>query len=610
MNVWVAPLDDLSAAEPVTQETTNGVRDYFWAFTNNHILYEQDTDGDENWRLYSVDLTTGRTTGLTPAVGVQARVQEVSPNFPREILVELNERDPELHDLYRINILNGERRLVQRNEGFIGFITDIDYNVRFAMQFTPDGGSEILSQPATEGGWQLFAKIEMEDSLTTFPLGFDETGRVFYMTDSRERDTAALIAVNLDTGERTVMAEDPRADFSDAIVHPDGMYPQAAAFTYERKHWQVIDNSIGPDLAYLSSFLDGDFEVVSQSLDNRHWIVTYVVDNGPERYYYYDRDQRKARFLFTNQEGLEELPLAKMHPVIIKARDGLELVSYVTLPVWADSNGDARPDEPLPMVLVVHGGPWSRDEWGYNLEHQLLANRGYAVLSVNFRGSDGFGKNFINAANREYAGKMHQDLIDAVNWAIEEGVAEPNRIAIMGSSYGGYATLVGLTFTPDVFACGVEFAGPSNLITDLESIPPYWAPAVELFATRIGDHRTEEGRAFLRERSPLTFVNRIKRPLLIGQGSNDPRVKQSESDQIVRAMQEKGIPVTYIVYPDEGHGFSSASNSRSFYAVAEAYLSECLGGRYEPMGDALEGSSITVPVGAELVPRLSEALEK
>ena len=256
------------------------------------------------------------------------------------------------------------------------------------------------------------------------------------------------------------------------------------------------------------------------------------------------------------------------------------------------------------MVLLVHGGPWNRDEWGYNPEHQWLANRGYAVLSVNFRGSTGFGKEFINAAIKEYAGKMHDDLIDAVTWAVEEQVADPDRVAIMGGSYGGFATLVGLTFTPDTFACGVDLAGPSNLITDLESNPPYLAWAVEFFATRVGDHRTDEGRAFLRERSPLTYVDRITKPLLIAQGANDPRVNQAEAEQIVQAMQERGLPVTYLLYPDEGHGFSSVSNARSFNAVAEAFLSECLGGRSEPFGEAFESSSITVPVGAEHIPGL------
>jgi dipeptidyl aminopeptidase/acylaminoacyl peptidase len=380
---------------------------------------------------------------------------------------------------------------------------------------------------------------------------------------------------------------------------------QAVATYYERKHWKVLDPAVAKDFEYLRTLADGDVEVVSRTLDDRNWIVAYLVDDGPLRYYRYDRDAGKAEFLFTNRKALEGLPLAKMHPVVIKSRDGLNLVTYYTLPLGSDRDGDGRPDKPLPMVLDVHGGPWGRDTWGYNPNHQWLANRGYAVLSVNFRASTGFGKDFINAGNLQWAGTMHNDLIDAVDWAIQEGIAEPARVAIMGGSYGGYATLVGLTFTPEKFACGVDIVGPSNLVTLLNTIPPYWAPALELFIKRVGDHRTEEGRAKLTERSPLTYVDRIQRPLLIGQGANDPRVKQAEADQIVEAMQQKHIPVTYVLYPDEGHGFARPENRMSFNAVAEAFLAEHLGGRYEPVGDDFHGASLTVPVGADQIPGLA-----
>jgi dipeptidyl aminopeptidase/acylaminoacyl peptidase len=275
--------------------------------------------------------------------------------------------------------------------------------------------------------------------------------------------------------------------------------------------------------------------------------------------------------------------------------------------LWTDNDGDGRPASPLPMVLVVHGGPWGRDAWGYDSLHQLLANRGYAVLSVNFRASTGFGKKFLNAGNREWAGRMHDDLLDAVNWAVAQQIADPKKVAIMGGSYGGYATLVGLTFTPDVFAAGVDIVGPSNLTTLLNTIPPYWKPQIELFATRVGDNRTEEGRKFLDSRSPLGRVDQISKPLLIGQGANDPRVKQAESDQIVKAMQSKNIPVTYALFPDEGHGFARPENNIAFMAIAESFLATHLGGRSEPVGEAFKGSSVTVPQGEDLVPGVKEA---
>ena len=607
MSIWVGTPDDPDAAEPLELATDEGIESYFWAYTNHHIVYSLDNDGDENWRLYSIDTDTNENLLLTPVADVKASVEGMSPSIPEEILVGLNDRIPEYHDLYRINITDGERTLVQRNDEFLGFYADNDFVVRLALKFTSDGGSELLT-PGLDGGWDSYIKIDLEDSLTTFPMWFDLPNETLYMMDSRGRNTAALVGIDFESGETTVVAEDARADFDDLIGDPATGVPLAAAFTYSRKEWQAIGDTLAPDLAYLSSVDDGDFQVVSQSDDNNHWVVLYSRDDGPGRYYFYDRDAGNARFMFSDQEGLEELDLARMHPVVIESRDGLELVSYLTLSSWTDVDGDLRPETPLATVLLVHGGPWSRDEWGYSFDHQLLANRGYAVLSVNFRGSTGFGKDLINAANREYAGKMHDDLIDAVDWAIDEGIADPDRVAIVGSSYGGYATLVGLTFTPEVFACGVEFAGMSNLITDLESTPPYLEWAVELYAARVGDHRTEEGRAFLTERSPLTYADRIVRPLLIGQGSNDPRVKQAESDQIVQAMQDNGIPVTYLVYPDEGHGLATLNNAASFMAIRDVFLSECLGGRHEPFGDALYGSSITVPVGAEYVPGFEEEL--
>jgi len=608
LNVWVGSADDPASAKPVTHDTSRGIRFYGWAYTNSHVLYIQDKGGDENWRLYCVDLESGGTTDLTPFDGTQARIQESSPAFPDELLVALNDRVPELHDIYRINIRTGERQLVLQNEGFAGFVSDDDFNIRLAMRMTAHGGSELLTA-TPDGGWTSLMRIGMEDTLTTAPAGFDKTGGILYMIDSRNRNTAAFVARDLTHGKQTVLSENPRADVSDTLIHPTEKHVQAVAFTYERKHWQILDLTLTHDMAYLRRVSAGDIEITSRTLDDRVWIVAYVMDNGPIRYYRYDRETRQAHFLFTNRQALEGLTLAHMHAVVIPARDGMHLVSYYTLPVGShSSDDDSRPAAPLPMVLLVHGGPWARDAWGYDPLHQWLANRGYAVLSVNFRGSTGLGKAFINAANREWGTRMHDDLLDAVEWATQQGIADADRIAIMGGSYGGYATLAGLTFTPDTFACGVDIVGPSNLVTLLESIPPYWQPQIELFATRVGDHRTDAGRAFLTERSPLSYADRIQRPLLIGQGANDPRVKQPESDQIVDAMQANDIPVTYVLYPDEGHGFARPENALSFYAIAEAFLATCLGGGYEPIGDDFSGSSLTVPVGAEYVPGLAEAL--
>ena len=419
-----------------------------------------------------------------------------------------------------------------------------------------------------------------------------------------------MTTLDLATGAAAILAEDPRADVAGAMVHPTEETIQAVSFTYARTEWKVLDPAIQGDLDYLKTVAAGDILVTSRTLDDRLWTVAFLLDNGPARSYLYDRAKKQATFLFTNRRALEGLALARMYPRVIKSRDGLSLVSYLTLPPEADRRGDGRPDQPLPLVLLVHGGPWARDSWGLDPEHQWLANRGYAVLAVNFRGSTGFGKAFLNAAVKEWAGKMHDDLLDGVDWAVHEGIARRDAVCIMGGSYGGYATLVGLTLTPEVFACGVDIVGPSNLVTLLNTIPPYWEPGIAMFTTRVGDHRTEDGRRFLESRSPLSYVDRIQRPLLIGQGANDPRVKQSEADQIVTAMQAKGIPVTYVLYPDEGHGFARPENSLSFNAVVEAFLSRHLGGRYQPVGTDFQGSTITVPTGAAGVPGLEAALAR
>ncbi len=608
LNVWVGPADRPAAAKPVTHDTHRGVRIYFWAYTNEHVIYLQDKGGDENWRAYAVHLASGDELDLTPIEGVRANIDTVSHKHPEEILVGLNDRDKRLHDLYRIHLRTGERTLVEKNTGYVGYISDDDYNPRMALKVGPTGAFDVQRRSGED--WESFFEIGVDDNFTTAPIGFDKTGGAFYLRDTRGRNTAALKRIDMATGEETLLAEDRRADIGNILRHPVDKTIQAVRVDYARAEWRVLDPSVQGDFDFLKTVHPGDFVITSRTLDDRIWIAAFFDDAGPVRYYRYQRQGRKADYLFSNRRALEGLRLAKMHPRILESRDGLNLVSYLTLPTVSDPDGDGRPSEPLPMVLAVHGGPWSRDRWGYNSRHQWLANRGYAVLSVNFRGSIGFGKDFINAANMEWSGKMHQDLIDAVDWAVAEKIAAPDRVAISGGSYGGYATLVGLTFTPERFACGVDIVGPSNMITLVNNVPPYWRPMLPAMTQRVGDPSTVEGRRFLRGISPLTHVDEIVKPLLIGQGANDPRVKQLESDQIVEAMLEREIPVTYVLYPDEGHGFRRPENNLSFNAVAEAFLAEHLGGRFEPIGDDFEDASIQVPTGAEQVPGLNDALSQ
>jgi dipeptidyl aminopeptidase/acylaminoacyl peptidase len=631
MNVFVGPADKPAEAKAVTAEKTRGIRFYFWAENSEYVLYLQDKGGDENYHVHAVDLEKGETKDLTPFEGVQARVVKLSPKRKDEVLLAINNRDKKYHDLHSYNVRTGKGTLILQNEGYSSFVTDHDYNPRLAQKSVAGGAEEVYFVEKVKDAKdakdakkdakdakdakkdapapRLFTKIPYEDALATGIVDFDLSGKTLYMLDTRGRDTAALMVVDQKTGATKPLAEDAKADVNDLLVDPKTMQVQAVSSVYDRRKWTAIDKSIAGDLEALAKVTDGDFEVLSRSSDDKRWAVAYTVSDGPVRYYLYDRAKKKADFLFTNRPELEKVKLSKMVPRVLKARDGLELVSYLTVPTSADPDGDGVPDKALPMVLVVHGGPWARDFWGFNSQHQWLASRGYAALSVNYRGSTGFGKKFVNAANKEWAGKMHDDLIDAVSWAVDKKIADKAQVAILGGSYGGYSTLVGLTFTPETFACGVDIVGPSNLLTLLNSIPPYWEPLVEQFTNRVGDHRTDDGKKLLLERSPLSRVDKIQKPLLIGQGANDPRVKQAESDQIVTAMQAKKIPVTYVLYPDEGHGFNRPENRTSFYAVAETFLAQCLAGPYEPIGADFKGSSIRVPAGADQVYGLADAIK-
>jgi dipeptidyl aminopeptidase/acylaminoacyl peptidase len=611
LNVWVGPADRPEAAKPVTNDKSRGIRQFSWAVNGDYILFLQDKGGDENFHVYSVNLKTGAETDLTPFDGARGGIAELSREFPDEVLLSVNNRNPALFDLHRLNLVTGERSVLEQNDqGFTGYVTDDNFKARLATRMNPAGGIDVF-QKGTGGEWEPLLSIPMEDTLTTSPIGFTKDGQTVYMMDSRGSNTGRFVAYDLKTGEITPIAANDKADVSNAMINPITKEVEAVAFNYTKNEWEFLDTAMGAEFETIRSKVGpGEINLTSRSLDDQEWTLAITDDNGPVRYYLYDRETDTPTFLFTNRPALEDLTLAPMHPVVIPSRDGLDLVSYLTLPTWLDTNEDMVPDAgALPMVLLVHGGPWARDNWGFNPYHQWLANRGYAVLSVNFRGSTGFGKDFLNAANLEWGTKMHDDLLDAVDWAVENGVAKKDKVAIMGGSYGGYATLAGLTFTPDVFAAGVDIVGPSNLKTLLDTIPAYWGPMRQMFYTRMGDPNTPEGLALLEERSPVNHADKIRKPLLIGQGANDPRVKQAESDQIVTAMKNHNIPVTYVLFPDEGHGFARPENSQAFNSVTENFLAMHLGGRSQPItAQDFEGSTIQVPEGATGVRGLADAL--
>jgi dipeptidyl aminopeptidase/acylaminoacyl peptidase len=574
LNVWVGPVGSDAgggAFEPVTRDTDRGIRLYFWAEDGRHLVYLQDKGGDENWRLYAVDPATNRIRDLTPFENVQARPLEKNKRFPNELLVELNRRDPRLHDVHRLNLATGDLELVAENPGNVaGWVADVGMRVRGALSAYPDGGFGLLVRKTEEDDWHELLRWGPEDGLNSGPVGFSEDGARMFLKDSREANAARLVRLDLHTEEVEILAEDPEFDVSGVLVHPDTREVQAATVTRARTEWIVFDEAVREDFAAIAKLHPGDFAVVSRDRADENWLVTFTVDDGPVSYYAYDRGEKQGTHLFDNRPELKEYTLAPMEPVSFETRDGLKIHGYLTVP-------SAMGRKHLPMILNVHGGPWARDLWGYDPEAQWLANRGYACLQVNYRGSTGYGKRFLNAGNREWGAKMHDDLVDAVGWAVENGIADPERVAIYGGSYGGYAALVGATFTPDLFRCAVDFVGPSNLITLIRSIPPYWKTLVAVFYERVGNPETEK--EFLESRSPLFRVDQIKIPMLIAQGANDPRVKQAESEQIVAAMAEKGIDHEYLLFPDEGHGFAKPENRLKFYAAAERFLAKHLGGR-------------------------------
>ena len=601
LNVWVAPSDDPANARVITNDTYRGISQYFWAPNSAFVYYIQDQGGDENFHVYSANIETGEVADLTPVKdGARATVESISSQRPDEIVVGINERNAQLFDLYLVDVTTGERELLRENPGYAGWLIDNNLDPRFGFQPTPDGGGNIVD---FEG--EVFAVIPPEDFLSTNALGFNASNDAVFILDSRGRDTAALTRVALESGDVEVLAENERADISGILVDQRTLEPIAYNVNHLKSRWYPVDDATADDFEVLSAALGGSLSIVATTEDMSKWIVH---EDAPERsgtYFIYDRGDRSVTKMLEQYPDLANYTLAPMEALTIKSRDGLDLPAYLTLPVGSDSNGDGRPETAVPMVLAVHGGPWARDEYGYRSWHQWLANRGYAVLSVNYRGSTGFGKTFTRAAIGEFAGKMHDDLIDGVQWAIDEGVADPDKVAIAGGSYGGYATLIGVSFTPDTFACGVDIVGPSSLVTLIESFPEYWKPFLQgTWYTYVGDPANEEDREDMLARSAISRVDDIKVPLLVGQGQNDPRVTKLESDQLVEAMAANELPVTYVNFPDEGHGFRRPENRLAFYSVMEGFLESCLGGTSEPVNDAFEGSTVEILYGKGYVKNL------
>ncbi len=601
-NVWVRTIgttDDRMA----TSETKSGVYQYQWSGDGSFILYLKDSDGDENFHLYGLDLASGLTRDFTPFAGIKAQNLLISSRVPGQALIGLNIRDRKIFDMYRIDLRSGAVELDTTNPGDVRWwLPDAGFQIRAAVSISAeDSHQELRIRDGRDKPWRVLINWPFGESGVVegygsdLAIAFSLDGKALFVQSALHADTTQLLKVDLATGKEQLIAHNPKAniwnvmdqtlyDFAQVLFDPATGEPQAVAFNYLKPEWKVLDPALAGDFAFLQDEESVPL-ILGRGEGDRTWLVGKLYDNRPTRYYFYDRAARKLGQIFSDPPETGRYTFAKIECITIKARDGLMIPCYLTLPAGI-------PAKNLPMILLPHGGPWARDDWGWDSFGQMLANRGYAALRVNFRGSAGYGKSFMNAGNGQWGvGRMQHDLTDAVKWMVQKGYVDPKRVGILGGSYGGYAVLAGLAFTPDVYACGVDMSGIANLKTFFETMPDFWKPIKRRWVLRIGDAEHDE--ELNKKISPVHHADAIRSPLLIGHGVNDPRVKISESEQIAAAMRKRNIPVTLIAYPDEGHGFQRPQNILDFLGRAEEFLAKYLGGRFEPW-TKIEGSSAEV----------------
>lgn len=564
---------DLETARQVTFDKEQHIGGSSWMHNNTHLLYKQDSHGNENHHLYLLNVETLETIDLTPFEEVKVTGFATDKKWPNKVLVGMNLDNPQLFDFYTMDITQKhEWTKITNNPGDVLFhILDDEWNIRGRGKMTAEGGRLLELRASEEENFKEFINWSMEDAEISGFVGFTKNPEEVYVIDANDSNTGKFKKVNFKTGATEVLAFDPNYELGGVMIHPDTKEVMMYHFEKDRIEPVILNENFKEDYEQVNSLEDGDLTIVSMDEDMNTWICAFQYDNKISNYYLYDRVEKECRFLCKRSEKFDPYTLVEMKPISFQARDGLTINGYLSLPYGQTEN--------IPMVLNVHGGPWARDNWCLHPEVQWLCNRGYAVLQLNYRGSTGFGKAFVDASNKEWGRAMHNDLIDGVNWAIDKGIADPEKVAIYGGSYGGYAALCGAAFTPDVFCCAVDIVGISNILTHLAAYPPYWKPLLARTKKRVGDPETEE--AMLKERSPLFSAHKIKKPLLIAQGAHDPRVKQAEAEQIVNALKENGCEYEYMLFPDEGHGFSKHHNRLKFYAKAEEFLAKYLGGRVE-----------------------------
>ena len=594
LNLWVRDLEGQGPARVLTQQRDRPQMPSAWTADGRYLISSRDGDGDENTVLVRIDPRTGESKDLTPNQGVKAVWLGVDREVPNQLLVGLNDRDPRYHDTYVIDVESGERRLLYQStdDGRNVSILWIDgaWNPVIRSQLLPDGGSAYELRLPGESEWRSFLQFDFDDTITgSGPVGFSRDGQWLYGLLSTGDDLPRLVRWSREQLETCgndctpdLVHRSSAGALGVALSDLDTGIPTVLEEVDLRSRLVVLDPSVEPDIARLKQLAGrNDFGVIDRDQDGQRWLVLVASDRQGPQYWLWEREADEIRKLFSVQPKLDDYALASMESLDLRARDGRRLPAYLTRTPLASGS------EPQPLVLLVHGGPQLRDYWGYNPIHQLLANRGYHALSVNYRGSTGFGKDHLLAGEGEWYAAMQDDLVDAVRWAIDEGIADPDRVAIMGASYGGYAALAGLTRDPELFAAAIAEVGPSNVRTLIDAIPPYWESVRINFERMIG-----VGSVDLDAISPIQHVDQIQRPLLLGHGANDPRVKLSESESIAAEMAKRNLPIDFVVFPDEGHGFANPRNALAMTALQEAFLSEHLGGRAEPFGTTLEQSSM------------------
>lgn len=586
-NIWVKKIEeDFTAARPITADTIRPIRSYFWSRDGKYILYSQDKGGDENFNIYAVDPQEAPASGsdipvnrdLTNLKGVRVYIYSIPLTDPDAMYIGLNDRDKAWHDLYKMKISTGERTLIRQNSAtdrITGWVFDWNDQLRLASRANADGSNDILRVDAKDLV-KIYTTTVFEDA---YPIAFTKDNKRVYMQTNKgdNVDLSQLILFDPETLQEEVIESDPlkRVDLGNVFISELSKEIIYTSYEDERTRIYWKNKSFEDDYNLIKKELPNtDIHFTSSTTDENYWMLSASADVDPGSTYLFDRKTKKLTFQYRPRPNIPVKDLAEMKAISYKSSDGLEIPAFLTLPKGLEPKN-------LPVVVFPHGGPWARDGWGYNSYAQFLANRGYAVLSPNFRSSTGYGKKFLNAGNNQWGEKMQDDLTWGVKYLIREGIADSTKIGIMGGSYGGYATLAGVAFTPDVYACGVSIVGPSNLITLLNSIPPYWEAGRKVFHVRMGDPTNSEGKAQLERQSPLNSASKIKAALLVIQGANDPRVNKAESDQIVIALRDRGFPVEYIVAPDEGHGFARPVNNMAMLASAEKFLAKHLGGRYQ-----------------------------